>query len=96
MKATANPYRAKALSYLRSGRVLVWSVGAPLAGDPAIGVRAVIRAAADMSGQSVPVRVALFETFWNCEEHPGENSCAHRLAVQMVTGHGQLEGRWTA
>lgn len=94
---TASPHRAKALGYLRDGRVTVWSTGAPKPGAKAISVRATIsRAPGDRTGLSVPVHVVLMEEVWDCDEHPGDNGCAHRLAVQMVTGHGRLEGRWAA
>lgn len=95
--APANPYRTKALNYLRSGRVNVrWSGWEHLNGPVTI-VRAIILPADQGQwGFSVPVEVELNNGRWTCDEHRGENSCAHRLAVQMVTGHGHLEGRWTA
>lgn len=95
--APANPFRAKALAYLRSGRVCVrWSGWEHLNGPVTI-VRAIIRPADQGQwGFSVPVQVDLNNGVWTCTDHPGENSCAHRLAVQTVTGWEHLGGRWTA
>ncbi len=93
-----NPHRAKALSYLRDGRVVVraatWGdVGQH--GSPRI--FAIIHpATGDKSGRSVRCDVRYYDGWWNCDDHPGANSCAHRLAVQLVTGYGELGGRWKA
>lgn len=94
---TSNPLRPKALGYLRDGRVRIWYTTCPTSDRPAVLVHAKVdRAPGDPSGQSVPVNVDLIDRVWECDEHPGENSCAHRLAVQMVTGYGHLGGRWQA
>lgn len=94
---TASPHRAKALEYLRSGRVVVRAVKWGDIGQPASPwIHAVIDGERrDPTGQSVRVDVRLRDGWWNCDEHPGRNDCAHRLAVQMVTGHGHLDGRWS-
>jgi hypothetical protein len=91
-----NPHRAKALAYRRD-RLHLWWVASPGPGQPATGVHAVINPApGDPYGVSVTVNVWLRDGIWECEEHPGANSCAHRLAVQGVTGHGHLGGRWAS
>lgn len=89
-----NPYRAKALGYLRDGRVTVWWLEGLGGGAVPTGVSAHIEPAqGDPSGSSVWANVWLKDGAWGCDEHPGGNSCAHRLAIQMVTGHGHLGGR---
>ncbi len=98
--ATSNPLRPKALGYLRDGRVHVHhaaSTGRVATRTPGVQyVQAVIYPAAPAAGASVLVRVWHTDDVWECDEHPGENSCAHRLAVQMVTGYGHLGGAWKA
>ncbi|WP_256789791.1 hypothetical protein [Frankia sp. AvcI1] len=94
---TASPHRAKALDYLRSGRVRVWWLASAGPNHPASRVHAWIQpAASDPTGTSVPVAVVLEDHRWECAEHPGANSCGHRLAVQLVTGHDELGGGWQA
>lgn len=89
---TSNPLRAKALSYLRDSRVRVRFVGRD--DEARLVVDALVAPAAGADGVSVLVGVRMLDGKWNCSEHPGRNSCAHRLAVQMVTGWGQLGGGW--
>lgn len=91
---TSNPLRAKALSYLRDGRVNVRFVGRD---DVArLVVDALVEPAASANGMSLLVGVRMLDGDWNCTERPGHGSCAHRLAVQMVTGWSQAGGRWSA
>lgn len=93
-----NPHRQKALGYLRDNRLLVHFAGhAEGPGHPPETVSAVIAPApGDPSGYSVWVAVTLDSGVWECSEHPGVNGfggCAHRYAVQLVTGHAHLGGR---
>lgn len=95
---TTNPLRAKALGYLRDGRVVVRAALLGTGADHgSTHIFAIIYpAAGDRSGISVRCDVRLYDGVWGCDEHPGENSCSHRLAVQMVTGWGHLGGGWAA
>ncbi len=91
---TANPLRAKALTYLRDGRVAVRAV--VYAGDDERPTRVLAKILPAVSSGSVLVTVRFTGGIWDCDEHPGANECSHRLAVQMVTGYGDLGGRWSA
>lgn len=94
--APANPYRAKALDYLRSGRVTVLALSRSHLHLPPDGVIADIAPADAAHGLSVRVRVTFDAGRWECGEHQirhGFEGCAHRLAVQMVTGHTATNGR---
>lgn len=89
--------RARALRYGRDDRVVVRQSGCDRLNGPVTYVRAIILPAdRGQWGFSVPVSVSLDDGRWQCDEHPGENACAHRLAVQKVTGYGHLKGRWAA
>lgn len=89
-----DPLRAKALGYLRDGRVTVWWLEGPGEGAVPTGVSAHIEPApGDPSGLSVWANVWLKDGVWGCDEHPGANSCGHRLAVQLVTGWAYFGGR---
>ncbi|MCK9928107.1 hypothetical protein MXD62_13145 [Frankia sp. Mgl5] len=97
--APANPWRTKALDYLRSSRVIVLALSRRNLNLPPDSVIADIAPADDAHGLSVRVRVTLDEYRWECGEHPirnGWEGCSHRLAVQMVTGWAELGGRWDA
>lgn len=86
-----NTVRARALRYLGANRVSVEDRRYPYRLQDY--VNALIMAApGDRSGQSVQVGVTLEEGVWECDEHPGNNICAHRYAVQLVTGYGDLAG----
>ncbi|WP_261569335.1 hypothetical protein [Frankia gtarii] len=92
--APASPLRPKALAYMRSERVAIL-VREPDRTGFVGRIRATIAPAdGDRSGVSVPVEVSYAAGRWTCTDHPGHNSCSHRLAVQMVTGYGELGGAW--
>ena len=92
---TRSPHRERALRYLRDARVTVTysAIQEPGADRPDRVFATINPAPGDHSGTSVSVRVRAAGGLWDREEHPGANACAHRLAVQMVTGWGRLEGR---
>ncbi|CAO5150799.1 hypothetical protein FAIPA1_130139 [Frankia sp. AiPs1] len=93
---TAN-LRGKALAYLRDGRLAIDEREPVRAGSTSGRIRAtIIPAPGDRSGLSVEVEVRCTAGVWTCTDHPGANSCSHRLAAQLVTGHGHLGGRWQA
>jgi hypothetical protein len=91
-RTTTNPLRAKALSYLRGGRVAVRAAVYEDADRPPSRVLAKVLPA--VSSDSVMVAVRFTAGIWDCDEHPGAKECSHRLAVQMVTGYGELGGGW--
>jgi len=92
---TRSPHRERALRYLRDARVTVTYSARERGAMRAERVFALISPApGDRSGNSVLVRVRMAGGVWDCDEHPGANECAHRLAVQTVTGWADLEGRW--
>lgn len=89
---TTNPLRAKALSYLRDSRVAVRA--AVYVGENERPSRVLAKILPAVSSDSALVTVRLTGGTWDCDEHPGPNECSHRLAVQMVTGYGDLGGGW--
>lgn len=91
---TKNPLRPKALAYLRE-RVQIRAAVLVSPDEPPARVLAkILPALGDQTGQSVEVTVRLVDGIWDCSDHPGPNSCSHRLAVQMPTGYGHLGGAW--
>ncbi len=89
--------REKALRYNREGRIVVRLAGWGGEADRPGRVEGYIRPApGDRSGISVRVDVTAQDGVWECTEHPGENTCGHRLALQNATGWGELGGRWRA
>lgn len=92
-----NQLRAAALRYGREGRVRIRAAAGGGDDSPQSRVLAkILGSSGDPTGQSVEVTVRCTGGIWDCTGHPGANTCACRLAVQLATGYGHLGGAWRA
>jgi hypothetical protein len=78
---TRTPTRSKALAYLREQRVRV------VLADTAGGSIQPYRVEAIVRGHQSDYMVELGAGVWYCTCNAAKTDCAHRAAVQMVTGH---------
>ncbi len=92
---TTSPHRAKALGYYRDHRVQVRTAAGIADCRPDTVFAKVFPAPGDPSGYSAENDVTCVDGTWDCTCSPGANAYTHRLAVQMSTGWGHLDGGWS-